>query len=67
MVARIAFSLAMIAALAGTAQAQTHLIGQVSYPDRVQLGRRVRRHGRWGRHCHVADAEARPDAGDLLA
>src|ERR1043165_3051428 len=40
MFARIALSFAMVAVLAGTAQAQTsQLIGQVSYPDRVQLGK----------------------------
>ena len=40
MVARIVASLAMVTALAGTAQAQTsRLQGQISYPDRVQLGK----------------------------
>jgi uncharacterized lipoprotein YbaY len=41
MFARIALSFAMVAILAGgTAQAQTsRLMGQVSYPDRVQLGK----------------------------
>jgi len=30
---------AYLPTLAGTAHAQSHLIGQVSYPDRVQLGK----------------------------
>src|SRR4249920_2679340 len=40
MFGRIALAFAMVAALAGAAQAQTsRLMGQVSYPDRVQLGK----------------------------
>jgi len=40
MVARIALSVALVTGLAGTAQVQTsRLQGQVSYPDRVQLGK----------------------------
>jgi uncharacterized lipoprotein YbaY/heat shock protein HslJ len=39
MVVRIALLFAMISALAGTAAAQTALVGHISYPDRVQLSK----------------------------
>ena len=39
MIARIALSIALVAALAGTAAAQTRLMGDASYPTSIQLTR----------------------------